>query len=76
MENGKGFSSFLLIVFLVLVVIIIIYLVAPELIDPYLPQPGESAWFDSITEALRPFATQLEDIAASINGYFANFQLR
>lgn len=76
MDKGKGCSTFLLIVFLVLVVIIIIYLVAPELIDPYLPQPGEKAWYDSIVNLLLPFTTALDNIAASIGEFFTSFQLR
>lgn len=76
MDKGKGCSTFLLIIFLVLVVIIIIYLVAPELIDPYIPQPGESAWFDSVTESLRPFATELDAIATRIGEFFGGFKLQ
>lgn len=76
MEKGRGFTTFLSIVFLLLVFIIIVYLIAPDLIDSYLPQPGESAWFDSITEALQPFAIQLQGIAARIGEFFKSFQLQ
>lgn len=73
---NKGCSTFLLIVFLVLVALIVIFLVAPELISAYLPEPGENATYDSIVVRLSPFATALEDIAASIKGFFTDFQLR
>jgi len=76
MDKGKGCTTFLSIVFLILVVIIIVYLVAPELIDSYLPQPGESAWFDSVTESLRPFASELDAIATRIGEFFGRFKLQ
>jgi hypothetical protein len=76
MDKGKGCTTFLSIVFLILVVIIIVYLVAPELIDSYLPQPGESGWFDTVTESLRPFAFELDAIATRIGEFFGRFKLQ
>jgi hypothetical protein len=74
MTKRRGFTTFLLIIFLILIAIIIVYLVAPELIDSYLPQPGESAWFDSVTESLRPIAIELQAIAAQIGEFFGSFK--